>query len=243
MKRLALVLAAAAAALGTGCGSTCDNGTTLVSWSGGFDGPGGAVGLNCVAAGVATVDLWLDNQYVGNFPCGDYGEAIPGVPTGGNILTVEGLSGGPGSTIVYRDELSYSQPGCGNTALQAIPGAGSAVLNYAFQSGPTCTSATSFIWFTLFDDVANAVDPATIDASSSLGEQQTWACGSASPTISLPNGQYGLQGIFEMTETALNSGVFAQTAYGCGVPITFTVASGSPTPVPVSLADTGVACQ
>lgn len=240
MNRLALPLAVAAAVLGgTGCGSTCTNGTALVTW-GGFDGPGaGAVDVDCVTAGVASVDLWLDNQLVGNWPCTDYSAAVPGVPTGGNVLDVEGIAP-DGRTILFRDSLSFTQ-GCNSVALPAHPGAGTVDLQYTFESGPTCTASTSYMWFSLFDVIANAPDPATIDVSSSLATQESFACGSPA-VVTLPAGQYDLDSMTEMTETVLHSGVWQQTASGCKLPAGFTVASGTQTPVPVSLADTGVAC-
>jgi hypothetical protein len=162
------------------------------------------------------------------------------VPKGGNILTVEGVAG-DGATILFRDDFPYTQGGCESVALQAFPGAGTLRLQYAFESAPNCTSITSSMWFTIFDVIANATDPSTIDASSSLAAKESVACGTF-PVMTLPAGTYDLDAIREMTESALGSGVFTETAHGCKLPTRFPVTSQAQTVVNASLADTPGTC-
>jgi hypothetical protein len=242
MKRLAFALAAAV--LGTACGPStppCNAGSISVSWSG-FYGPTAAAGDQnkaCGPAGVSYVDLWLDGGYVARWPCGDYAAGISAVALGTHDLVTEGIAP-DGSTIVYRDERSVAVSACGNFAVGVSPAAGSVDLHYAFQSGTTCASASSYMWFTLYDTVAQAVDPATIDASSSLSAKQSFACGPTDPVVTLPTGRYQLTSIQEMVMSA--GPVFTQAAYGCHLPTTFDVGSGAQTVINPSLADTGVAC-
>ena len=230
MKRLALVLAAAAAALGTGCGTNCPTGTTLVSWTG-FDGPDAAVNQPCGVAGVATVDLWLDGQYVGNWPCTDYGAAVPGVPTGGNVLDVEGLAGGSGSTILFRDELNYGQTGCGNVAVQALPGAGMVELDYSFAPTNACSLPPTYMWLQVSDDVAGQI----AFTETGTGAAQLCSVTAPAPRYSLPNGSFTLLGIEEVDSGS------ATLANDC-THRPFTIASGQVTQVSPVLVDSSRAC-
>ena len=239
MKRLALVLAVAV--LGTACGPNCPTGTTLVSWAGGFQGPAGQVNQSCTDARVTYVDVFVDDQPFSRSPCVDGGVGLPGVPTGGNILTVEGVDA-DGSTILFRDDFPFTQPGCDTVGLQALPGAGTVDLAYTFQagSGAYCQSGSTFMWFTIFDVIANVVDPATIDGTSSLAAQRSFPCGPTDPVVTLPNGQYDLQAMNAMIENPAT--VFTSAGDTCRLPIPFAVSSGSQTGVAPTLADTSAVC-
>ena len=231
MKRVATLVLAAAAALGTaGCGPACDSGTTLVSWTG-FDGPDATVNAPCGVAGVASVDIFLDNQYVGNWPCTDYGAAIPGVPTGGNILDVEGLADGPGSQILFRDELSYGQTGCGNTALQAMPGAGMVELDYSFAPTNACSAPPTYMWLAVDDDITG--QPAFTETG--MTAAQACSVTAPAPRYSLPNGAFTLVGMEEVAPGPAVVGADCTDR-------PFTIASGQVTTVSPVLVDSSRAC-
>jgi hypothetical protein len=250
MKRLAFALALAASVLVAGCTPTCDSRDVEVTWSG-FDGPAtGQAGRDCLAANVPYVGLYLNGQQVvgpsanGLFPCTDYGEVIGGVPNDNELLTIEGV-GSDGVTIMFRQQVPFSGTGCNDLILSdAVPAAGTAQIQYAFQSGSACASGTSYMWFTIFDLVANANDTSTIDASSSLTAQTTWQCGPTDPVINLPAGQYQLAAMTEMIENSPTA--FTQAAYLCQAPVSFSVfdpvTDSTLTLVTPSLADTGSTC-
>ena len=239
MKRLALALSTAV--LGTGCyvAPDCTARNVSVAWSG-FDGPGtGQVNQTCGTAGVPYVDLWLDGAQVqgpvgaSHFDCTTYGVTVAGISNGNHTMTVEGVAAD--GTINYRDEISFAASGCNDFALPAAtPAAGSVDLVYAFQSGASCASATSYMWFTIDDLVTGLVDPASVDASHT---PRLWPCGPTDPVFSLPAGNFQLRTMNEMVENPAN--VFTQAAYLCKAPLAFSVVGRTQTVLNPSLADTG----
>jgi hypothetical protein len=242
-----LVLALATALVGTGCYQppVCTTRNIQVDWSHGFDGPSAVTGQPCGTAGVSFIDIFVNNQQVigplgnGHFACGDLAEIIGGVTDGATQVTTEGLAV-DGSTILYRDVQSFTASGCNDFLVATAPAAGSVDLSYAFQSGSTCASATSYMWFTIFDVAANIIDPSSVGATSSNPRQ--FPCGPTPPVLSLPVGSYNLTGMTEEVESPAT--VFTQAAYLCRAPVGFTVASQAQTIVSPVLADTGgAACQ
>jgi hypothetical protein len=234
MKRLALLLAAAV--LGTGCytTNTCDTRDLTLTWSG-FDGPAAGVNQACGAVGITSVDVFLDGQPVTTVPCTDYGVIIANVRSGAQLLTVEGIDGS--GAIRFRDEASINPSGCGNFSLGVRPAAGTVNLNYGFQSGSTCASASSFMWFSVLDTIANQT-AAVVDSLSPLADKRSFACG-PDVLISLPQGSYQLDFMQEVVESP--SLVFTEAARACVKP-GFNVASRTETNTPITLVDTGVAC-
>jgi hypothetical protein len=245
MNRLALALALATTLAGTGCyvAPACNSRNVSVAWSG-FDGPSNLqVNLSCASANVPFVDLFLDGTHVagplpsGHFSCSDYGEIVAGVPDGNHVMTVEGIAA-DGLTINYRDEVSFGASGCGDFALPtATPAAGTVDLHYTFQSGSSCSPGAAYMWFSIFDVIANATDPVSIDATSSLAAKRTFPCSLIDPVVTLPAGTYQLDAMSENVESPAT--FFTQTAYLCKAPIGFSVNGRAQTVLNPSLADVG----
>jgi hypothetical protein len=252
MKRF--VLLAAAALLGSGCivhndntGGSCPPPTITVQWNT-FTG-GDNIARGCNAAGVASVDIFMDGANVSTWPCTDGGAVITNVPSGTHQLTVEGIE--PSGRIAYRDQFNASAGACGDTLYNAQPAEGWLDVNYAFPAGGSCAGNPSYLWFSITDDIAGAV-VARVDENSSPTQ---YVCGVyANPPSSippnalflpLPEGTYHLNWIEERLP---QSGVYVLSGSNCS-PTPFSVAGGVfSNTVGVTLADapplgSAVACH
>lgn len=228
MKRLALVLAAAASVLGTGCGpaSHCARSAT-VDWSGGFLGSDNVV-RGCADARVAEVDLFIngDVNTMARVACTSGAAQAVDLPSGSNVLTIEGVESG--GRIAYRAEVSVT-PTCGDQGIAVTPAEGTLALDYAFAPTNVCHAAQpSFIWTNVHDDVANETafqDTATAGVN---------LCGTPL-TYRLPAGAFTLIGVNE----------YSQSAGIVGADCThtpFNIAGGLTTHVPATLVDSTRAC-
>ncbi len=155
MKRLALAIAATV--LGSGCIVTsdhCDR-TITTDWAFTYwsDAGAGAWVMNagCASAGVSTVDVWMNGQFVDNLPCLSGGITITGVPRGTHTIDVEGLASN--GAILYRDSFSVSADSCGDHSVPASPAEGFMNVDYTAAGG--CTSSPCFLWLSVHDDIAN----------------------------------------------------------------------------------------
>jgi hypothetical protein len=231
-------------------GPPCAPRTLTVEWSGFTGGDGYARG--CVAAGVASVDVYLDGAYVSTWPCTDGGAVITGVASGAHSLDVEGLESS--GRIAYRDELPATVGSCGDSLYQAAPAEGFVDVNYAFPYGGSCvgTLATpSYMWFSVFDQVAGAVAAEVSERTLPVADQKLYWCGvyanDPDPAVAahalffpLPAGTYRMRWIEERQPTSTVVGA------AC-TPFDFTVAGGTTTTIPgastpVTLANTSTAC-
>lgn len=239
MKRLALLVAAAASLAGTGCGSgnNCGTHDVDVTWNSGFDGPDAAAGRQCAAAGVSYVDVYMDGGQVvgplanGHFPCGDYGVTVSGVPSGSRRVIVEGI-GPDGSSILYRDDRTVPVGGCGITTIATAPAAGFVTFQYQFYDGATplppagqVCAPGSYLWLSVVDQTANQVA-----VLSDVGSAPTaYSCGGPF-TLSLPLGSFLLQWMEERgpaTSYVLESADCTDRS--------FIIEAAATTPVPVYL--------
>lgn len=237
MKRLALLLAAAV--LGTGCivmNDTCESTEVDVSWGAGFDGPDAVAGRGCAAAGVSYVDVYVDDQPVpgplagGHFPCGDLGVTVTGVPRGARRLTVEGV-GPDGSTILYRDDRTFTAGGCGVFSVGTAPAAGYVSLEYLFSNDTTPlppdqqVCAGSFLWLSIYDRTAR--QPAVLTDRSS--NPTAYSCGGPF-ALALPSGPY----VFQWMEERGPATAYALESSDCA-DREFTIDPARTTAVPVNL--------
>jgi hypothetical protein len=251
MKRL--VLLAAVATLGSGCiVHDCDTPSITVEWSSFVGGDG--LARACVDAGVSYVDIYLDGAFVDSWNCTDGGAVITSVPSGTHRLTVEGVESA--GRIAYRDDFDVNAASCGDHLVQAQPAEGWVDVNYAFQGGGSCVGTVqnpSYMWFSVFDTVANLVVAEVSEKTPLVDETQYW-CGvyanDPNPSLAahalfipLPAGTYTMRWIEEHTSpfSGLNYGVVGANC----TPFDFTVPRGTtatlPTP-PVVLADTSTIC-
>ncbi len=228
--RRALLLAAAAL-LGSGCIVHNDNScarTITVTWNG-FTRGDGAV-LTCGQAGVDGVDIYMNGQPVSTWNCSDLGATITGVQPGTYTLDVEGIQSGNPVRILYRDSFTVNSSACGDQLVQAQPAAGDVEVQYSFASSNVCT-AGSFIWFSVFDQIANT-EVVRVDNTTT---PRKYTCGDpAGIVFQLPVGAYDLSWTEEAAPTSATT--YAVTGANC-TPANFTVAGAQFTPVPVVLAD------
>ncbi|HVO21764.1 MAG TPA: hypothetical protein VMU15_21110 [Anaeromyxobacter sp.] len=213
-----------------GCPGPCASRTVAVGWPS-FLLADHTVTSSCATAQVSTVDVYMDDQPVTSLPCSSGGVNVTGVPNNGDHrFTVEALDSTTGA-IALRDEQTVSDSNCTDLLLNTQPSEGTWVLNYSFTPD-LCTSATSsYIWFTLHDEIANQV--IAVDGSHT---PQAWTCGGGTTTpvpISLPlaSGSYTLQ----RTEEVLYPGP-AQQAGNCSSK-GFDVFGATQTQVDVPLTD------
>lgn len=199
MKRLALILSAAAAVLGTGCGASpapCTSSVT-VDWSHGFQLFDGTIG-DCTAAGVSQVDVFINNDpnAAASFACAQGAAQAVAVPAGTNLYTVEGIDGS--GRIAFRDQVSVGSV-CGNQNVQVQPSEGTLVLDYSFSPTNACyATQPTYIWSEVWDNVANQA--AFVDASTRGASPVCTTTGTA-PSFLLPAGSYTLMGVNEWSPT------------------------------------------
>lgn len=243
MNRLALLLAASV--LGTGCivSNDCTTREVDVVWANSFD-DSGATGRGCASAGVTRVDVFVNDspQPVASVPCTDGGATLSFASGGNYQLTTEGVDGA--GVIQYRDDRTISSSTCGIQQVDVRPSAGTVNLNYAFNSGTSCFSANSYMWFGVFDTIARTV-AAKVDETSAIPTQ--FACGPdvafsiPSGALQVPSGWYRLDFMQEVEHTASVQTPFVERARSCTVPV-FNIAPQQTTTVDVTLYDTGTVC-
>lgn len=232
MKPLALA-ALALSLTGTGCivvgDDDCNTSTVTLDWSGGFrDADGGAL-LGCSAAGVQTVNVYVNGELDAGFACSSGSARAVGLPAGSNLITVEGISDG---VIAFRAEAFVDGARCGDQRIALTPAEGWVDVQYAFSPVNQCTP-NSVMWFSIWDDIANE-QAVLVDVNSS---PTAYACGS---TISflLPAGDYTFDW---MEERAPTTGGYGVTGRDCTDRL-FTIAGGSQTIVSPVLADGSTPC-
>lgn len=239
MRRLALLLATSV--MGTGCivddnHNDCSGfGSVTVEWPQ-FQLADGSVTSRCDVAGVAGIDVFLNGQPVQTrFNCFDGGATIINVQSGTHLLTVEGVDSA--GRILLRDEVQIGADRCNDRLVQVRPSEGFVELAYSFVNNGTCiTPGPSYLWFSIFDQVANATT-VQIDEASPFLDQTLYACGDQRGIVfALPTGAYDLDWIEERQSPAFNV-----TGANC-IRGTFQILPAQQTVVGSTLADTTVAC-
>jgi hypothetical protein len=236
MKRLALLVAAAASLAGMGCGSSpppCIRSVT-VDWSGGFLASNGQR-LTCAQAGVSEVDLYIngDPKSLARVSCASLGAQAVDLPGGSATITVEGVE--PSGRIAFRDEPTVNTT-CGDVHVVAVPGEGELVLDYSFTPLNVCyATQPTYIWSEVWDNLAN--EAAFVDAST-RGASPVCSTTAAAPTFRLPVGSYTLMGVNEWSPNVGSTGIVGAD---CSRP-TFPIAAGAQTTVKPLIADSTQAC-
>lgn len=229
MNRLFVLLAAST--LGTGCvvSDTCDFRTVSIGWPS-FALANGSITTSCATAGIDTVDVFMDSDFVGNLDCTAGGVNVVDVPAGSHTFTVEALDG---STIALRDEFGIGGSGCGTVLRDTQPGEGTFELAYSFTPVNECTPGGSYIWFSLRDDVLGEVVVAVDETSANPG---LYLCGD-DIRFALPNGPYTLL----RTEEATFNGTYHAAAVNCSAKA-FDIFSGTDSIVSAAMADSAAFC-
>lgn len=222
MKRIAL--AAAVALAGTGCivvdddDNTCSPASLTLQWD--FQLFDGSPPVGCATAGVEWVDAYVNGVFYDSWSCASGAGTVP-VASGGHDVIVEGIDFA--GRIAYRDRVSASAT-CGNRFVPVRPAEGTANLNYGVAAG--CTSSPCFLWFSVWDDVANTAAAAVYSGSpASVKDDYPYP---DDVVIRLAVGSYTLDWM------ELMSASYVPEAATC-VATTFDVASASETTVPATL--------
>lgn len=227
MRHLALALAASV--LGTGCiiatdDDGCDPRTITVEWVGFTTGDGNRLG--CAAAGVSFVDIYMDGAFVETWSCADGGALITDVQAGVYTLTVEGVESN--GRIAFREELDVNANSCGDRLVRVSPAEGYVDLQYAFTPDNVCAADPSYLWFSIYDEVAGFVT-AAVDSSSSSLDKVRYTCPDLL-LLPLPAGPHTLDWMQEMVPTGPST--FAVTGARCTA-TGFNVVGGDTVGVPV----------
>ena len=147
-----LLLAAPLLALASACTEPCTAPSLTVSWR--FTQADGTTELRCPAAGVDTVDLWLDGAQVGaGIACAQGSATFSGVAAGDHTFTMRGNDAT--GTARYQTWGSAAVAGCGETRLTVLPGAGTLRILYPTSTGACASEAdpstNGYVWFQLLD--------------------------------------------------------------------------------------------
>ncbi len=236
MRRLALLLAASF--MGTGCivsndhTSTCYPSTITVRWPS-FMLANGGVTASCGTAGVTYVDVFLNDAPVqqGGFACSAGGVTITNPPASSRI-TVEGVAA-DGTTILLRDELNVAPAACGDVIVDSQPAEGTLQIAYSFTPNNVCTSGGSYMWFSIYDQIAQTVTAVADETANTT----RYVCGDPI-SFAMPMGTYTLQRVEEVVPS---SGGYLPTATNCAG-TSFSVNDAAESVVSVALADTTTFC-
>jgi hypothetical protein len=160
-----LVLAAPLLALATACAEPCTAPVLTVSWR--FTLPDGAGDVRCPAAGVATVDLWLDGAPLAAGVACDQGTAsFPGVAAGAHAFTMRGI--GADGAMRYQTWGDLAVDACGETRVTMSPGAGTLRVAYPTSTGRCASEAdpatNGYLWYQLLDRTTG-LTASTVNAS------------------------------------------------------------------------------
>ncbi len=235
MRRLALLLAASF--MGTGCivsndhTSSCYPSSITVRWPS-FLLANGGVTPSCGTAGVTSVDVFLNDAPVQqNIPCGTGGLTITNPPAGSVRITVEGVAAD--GTILLRDEPVVAAAACGDVIVDAQPAEGTLQLAYSFTPVNVCTSGGSYIWFSVYDQIAGVVTAVADETANTTA----YVCGDTI-AFAMPVGPYTLRRI---EEVVASGSTYLASATNCN-PTSFSVSGGTQAVVDVALADSTALC-
>jgi hypothetical protein len=205
MRSLALAAVALLPLLGGCIATPCDPPTLTFRWT--QRDQNGALS-DCITAGTPSVDVWIagatHSVLAGSFRCLDgVGTVdVSGFTPGGYTATVEGVASD--GTIQDRGIFPVAVNDCG-VALYA-PELGQGLLNIDYHFGTPGTAAdvcygsgTGYIWFDLWDEVANQAIFSISTATSTVppSRRDQYACG-AQVEFPVPFGTYTLRGIQEV---------------------------------------------
>jgi hypothetical protein len=201
MRKLALLALAILPLLGGCVSHVCDVPTAALSWT--LQNTAGRP-WSCADAKVTYVDVYIGTSFrLLSLPCTDYYAPIDlsGIPPGIYPTTVEGIAS-DGTTIYDRAQFDLTVAECGGGAYYPVLAEGLLNIDYHFGAPGTpsdvCHSASSSMWFALYDEVAGQMI-SIIDLSSTSAWKTAYPCGSAIE-FSVPFGTYTLDGIQEVTD-------------------------------------------
>lgn len=199
-----IALAAPVLALAAACAEPCTAPALTTSWR--FTLADGTREAGCLAAGVATVNLWIDGQAVGLGMACDQGAAtFAGLAAGDHAFTMQGVSSG--GAVRYQTWGSLTVDGCGETRVLIEPGAG--VLRLAYTTAGATVNGLcyaegdpeqtlGYVWYRLLDRTTGAVASSVNQAASAtLLPCRTGADGQVN--VPLPWGLYRLSWIQVVT--------------------------------------------
>ncbi len=242
-----IVLALAAAVLGTGCIVTnsspgdggCGGSYLTVTWD--FTDANGATARTCATASVSNVpvtgvDVLVDGNYVTQAPmaCTYYGTSPIPVAAGVHDVMVEGLDAN--GYIVSRDRFNATVPSCGDLTAAAHPAEGYVNLNYTTPNGV----AGDYLWFSVSDlSFSPKVPVAVVDGASSYAQQTTYAWPN-DVVFPLPLGDYTLDWMQQVYIP--NAQTAPAAVYQYCSPSTFHITAPGTTTVNVTLATASGTC-
>lgn len=238
MRRLALLLAVGSF-VGTGCivsnDSTtpppCFASTITVRWPS-FMLANGGVTTSCQAAGITSMDVFINDQVVQQgIPCGNGGLTITSPPAGSSRLTVEGVAAN--GTILLRDEPTVAPAACGDVIVDAQPAEGTLQVAYSFTPVNVCTPGGSYIWFSVYDQIVGAVTAVADETANTTA----YVCGDTI-AFPMPAGAYTLRRIEEVVPSG---STYLASATNCN-PTSFSVSGGTQSVLNVALADSTTLC-
>ena len=130
----------------------------------------GSVTPSCAVAGVAYVDVFMNDAPVQRYDCDDGGATITDVDAASYLLTVEGVDERPDPAP--RRAAGRRRPLRRSAGpVPAFRGVRRAELRVR-EHGTCITPGPSYLWFSIFDQVANATT-VQIDQASPLGDQSS----------------------------------------------------------------------
>lgn len=148
-----LLLATPLLALAAACSEPCTAPMLTTSWT--FTLADGTSGAGCLAAGVETVDLWIDGVKVGDgMACAQGAASFPRLAAGSHDYTMRG--NGADGAARYQTWGQLSLGACGETRATIQPGAGTLRVAYATNTG-VCyalddpSQTEGHVWFQLLD--------------------------------------------------------------------------------------------
>lgn len=160
------LLAVPLLALAAACAEPCTAPVLTASWR--FTLPDGRTDVRCPAAGVETVDLWIDGaQVAAGMACDQGSASFTGLSAGAHAFTMRG-SGADGS-VRYQTWGDLAVEACGETRVTLRPGAGTLRIAYPTSTGRCASEADpatdGYVWYQLLDRTTGLV-ASTLNAAS-----------------------------------------------------------------------------
>lgn len=166
MKRLALALAAVAV-LGTGCivhndpphAPACARSVT-VDWT--FRNYTGTVDPRCANMGVDELDLYVNNAYIGTYPCAGPAVTIDGISAGTQSVRVDAIDlnnhlGLGANRIAYRDLFTLDTNACGDHPVLSEAAEARVNLDYVVDAAPPCANGPCVVYYQVTDQITGTV--------------------------------------------------------------------------------------
>jgi hypothetical protein len=111
---------------------------------------------------VDELDLYVNNGFVGTFPCAGPPVTVDGISRGVQSIRVEAVDvsnhlGLGANRIAYRDVFTLDTTACGDSPVLSEPAEGRVNLDYTVDAAPACSGGACVVYYQVVDQLTGGV--------------------------------------------------------------------------------------